>query len=377
MPADETPLELEISEIIGREGPLTFRDFMALALYHPAMGYYNTVRVKIGPSGDYYTSSNVHRVFGAVLMSAFVDLWSKESPGDSMTILEAGAGTGQLALDILNSARAEHHGLFAGLRYLIVEKSPVLRSAQRSLLDQFLDWIEWLPDDYFSAPRAPASFNGIIFSNELIDAMPVHLVRKSGERFQEAYVTVGKSASTAGSRKFELLWGTLSSKHVQDYVAVIDFDLLDRQVIEVNLDAIEWLSSAASSIEKGFVVTVDYGDLDGQLYGRDRRSGTLRSFFRHHLAASPLDRVGEQDITSSVNFSALIRGGKSFGLETVSFERQSSFLIRYGILDRIADSGSPRAFDPRSVNERLAVKNLLVEGGSSDNFRVLVQRKTS
>ena len=379
MSAKRTPLELEIIEVIRRDGPLTFRDFMEAALYHPAYGYYNTSRVKIGPDGDYYTSGNVHEAFGAVLGSAFTDLWSKESAGAPLTILEAGAGTGQLALDILRSLRDEQSEVFGGLHYLIAERSQAFRKAQQSLLHEFRDCVEWLPGDYFSAAPAGVSFNGIVFSNELIDAMPVHLVRKAGGRVQEAYVAAAnrteKDDIGSEAETLALAWGTPSAKDVEDFVAQIGVELLDGQVVEVNLEAIEWLSRVASSITRGLVVTIDYGDLEGHLYARDRRAGTLRSFSGHRISASPLDQAGEQDITSSVNFSALIENGKRFGLEPVSYERQSSFLIRHGILDHIARASSSRNADPKSVNDMLAIKNLLVEGGSSDNFRVLVQRK--
>jgi len=135
------------------------------------------------------------------------------------------------------------------------------------------------------------------------------------------------------------------------------------------------LAEASRAIENGFLVTIDYGDEAGLLYGSDRRNGTLRSFQDHALRESILDRVGEQDLTASVNFTALIEYGSDCGLETVCYERQATFLIRNGLIDRIAaiETSSGGVID--DLGERLAVKNLFVPGGVSDNFRVLIQRK--
>jgi SAM-dependent MidA family methyltransferase len=121
-------------------------------------------------------------------------------------------------------------------------------------------------------------------------------------------------------------------------------------------------------------VTIDYGDLAPLLYAADRAQGTLRSFYRHRLVHSPLERVGEQDITSSVNFTALIESGRDCGLETLSYERQTAFLLRHGLIERITAMHKPDE-TLENVKARLAIKNLFVPGGASDNFRVLVQKK--
>jgi SAM-dependent MidA family methyltransferase len=149
--------------------------------------------------------------------------------------------------------------------------------------------------------------------------------------------------------------------------------LPEGQIIEVGLDAIEWLRRASRAIKRGHLITIDYGDIAGHLYSPERREGTIRSFHRHRLVESPLERVGEQDITASVNFTALIEYGRDCGLEMISYERQSAFLLRMGLIDRIASMGASQNLD--DLKSRLAIKNLFVPGGVSDNFRVLVQRK--
>jgi SAM-dependent MidA family methyltransferase len=150
--------------------------------------------------------------------------------------------------------------------------------------------------------------------------------------------------------------------------------LREDQILEVNLDALDWLAGVSRAMQCGWLVTIDYGDLAPLLYAADRAQGTLRSFYRHRLVESPLERIGEQDITASVNFTALIEGGRDGGLETLSYERQTAFLLLHGLVERIAAMHKPdETLD--DVKARLAIKNLFVPGGASDNFRVLVQQR--
>jgi SAM-dependent MidA family methyltransferase len=339
---------------------MTFRDFMQAALYDPQHGYYNNERAKIGPGGDYYTSSNVHPVFGTLLASALVALWQQmhELP---LTIIEFGAGTGQLALDLLVALRDELLAdVFDKLRYIIVETSPAMRRLQRERLAEFGECISWHEIEDLNP------IEGIIFSNEFVDAMPVHRVRTAHGILQELYV------ATDGENLM-LTWGEPSTPELRPYIDRMGVKLTDGQIIEVNLDAIRWLASISRVFSRGFLVTIDYGDLAAYLYGEDRREGTLRCFSRHTLVASPLERIGEQDITASVNFTALIEYGRDLGFELVGYERQSAFLMRAGLIEKVAAMIGAGTID--ELKQRLAIKNLFVPGGISDNFRVLVQRK--
>lgn len=377
MTSEPATLDAKIQTRITREGPITFRDFMETALYDAELGYYNTTREKIGRSGDYYTSSNVHSVFGATLASAFAELWSGED-GGPLALLEFGAGTGRLAFDILSTLEIEEPGLFSDLNYLISERSPAMRGSQRRLLEKFSAQVRWIP---FESESNTDRFEGIVFSNELVDAMPVHLVRIHEGRMEEGYVDLGLQNPVRDtkypSRAFTICWRELSNPTIGDYLSEQGIDFSEGQILEVNLEAISWLECVSRILSRGFLVTIDYGDIAAHLYGRDRVGGTLRSFSRHCITESPLSNPGQQDITSSVNFSALIKYGERFGFETVSFERQSSFLLRNRLLERAAGIVESPADTPSALNSRLAIKNLLVEGGSSDNFRVLVQRRTT
>lgn len=344
-----------------REGKITFCEFMQAALYDSELGYYNTARLKIGAAGDYYTSSNVHPAFGAVLARAFAELWNELTGERPLTLVEMGAGTGQLAFDVMTAMRDEHGFVFDDLKYVIVESSPAMRARQQERLTDFSELICW--QTLGQIERNPIA--GIFFSNELVDAMPVHRVRFTKGRIEEQHVT-------ARDGRLAFIWDEPSTPDLIDYVGRTKLNFFEGQVIEVNLEASVWLESLSRAIERGFLVTIDYGDIAGHLYGADRAGGTLRSFYRHTLVDSVLERIGEQDITASVNFTALIESGRDFGFETLSYERQTSFLLRNGLIERIQATAHDAVDD---LKERLAMKNLFVPGGASDNFRVLIQKK--
>ena len=358
---------------IHLEGPISFRDFMQAALYDPEYGYYNTERLKIGPAGDYYTSSNVHAAFGAILANYFLEIWTRRP----LTLVEIGAGTGQLALDILTALRDEHRQLFPDTRYCIVETSPAMRTRQREKLAIFSEQVAWLHMEDLSPMEA------IIFSDEFVDALPVHRIRFHKSGLEELYITapelLASGLDPAGldssdkEGRLVFAWGKPSIARLTDYIRLMKVTLAEGQIIEVNLDAVDWLERLAGVLESGFLITIDYGDIAAHLYAPDRPKGTLRCFYKHQLLDSPLERVGDQDMTASVNFTALMEYGKAAGFETVSYERQSAFLMRNGLIDRISAMHGGSSVE--DLKERLSLKNLFVPGGASDKFRVLIQRK--
>lgn len=360
MAPQSTELERRLILWITRDGPITFRDFMQTALYDAELGYYNTERLKIGAQGDYYTSSNVHPAFGAVLARAFVEWWSGSK--EPLTIVEMGPGTGQLAADVLAAIRDEYPAAFDQLTYVLVEQSPSMHEHQRICLAAFNDSCRWRSLDVLEPVR------GIVFSNEFVDALPVHRIRYLDGSLEELHVAV------VNHDRLEFVWREPSTKRLAEYVERIGIALPSGQIVEINLDAIDWLARMANTIAQGLLVTIDYGDAAEQLWRPGRTFGTLRSFYRHRLIDSPLERVGEQDITASVNFTALIEYGGDYGLELVSYERQIAFLTRLGLIERIASRHDP-GDSLEDLKERLAVKNLFVPGGISDSFRVLIQRR--
>ena len=382
-----TILERILIARIYREGPLTFRSFMQPTLYDPEHGYSNTESPKIGPAGD-YTSSNVHSGARAVIASALSGCSMNSARNLIPLQVEVGAGTGRLALDILNAIRHEHRAIFDTLSYVIVETSPVMRARQQERLVGFRDRVQWQTLDELA--RSPGT--RVVFSNELIDALTVHRVRKWRGRLEEAYVTLDNRGETAPAhhsssleksapsspatgRQLTFAWGDPSTPRLDEYLTRSRVILEDGQIAEIGLDAIDWLVEVSRAIQDGFLLTIDYGDIAGHLYGPDRRHGTLRCFHKHALLDSILERAGENDITASANFTGLIEYGRDYGFETVSYERQATFLIRNGLIDRIAAIERSDGGGLDALNERLAVKNLFVPGGVSDNFRVLIQRK--
>ena len=364
-----TELENRLIRRLQAEGAIPFREFMRMALYDPELGYYNSERLKIGPSGDYYTSSNVHPVFGAILAQAFAGLWHALEDGGQLplTLIEMGAGTGQLALDLLTALRREHPACFARTRYVIVEASPAMRARQAERLSELSALVTWRE----LADLEEEPLTAVAFSNELIDAMPVHRARFQRGDWQEQFVILQGTA--AGTPRLALSWREVSTPEVERYLQRLMMPFAEGQIIEVNLEAIDWLRRLSGALARGHLVTIDYGDLAPHLYAPDRRDGTLRCFSRHALNVAPLERIGEQDITASVNFTALQEYGREYGFTPVSYERQANFLFRHGLIERIAalDAGGTIA----SMKDRLAVKNLLAPGGVSDNFRVLIQKK--
>jgi SAM-dependent MidA family methyltransferase len=368
MQTDSTQLEKKLIERIDSQGPITFRDFMEIALYDSELGYYNTERLKIGAAGDYYTSSNVHPAFGAILARAFAELWQAVDDDGALPVhlVEMGAGTGQLAHDVLSALCEEHAELFARTRYTIVEQSPAMRARQAEKLSAFGESIEWRG---FADLQSGVA---IYFSNELVDAMPVHRLRFTRDSIEELYVGV-ESQQPGGGPRLAFRWGDLSTADLTSYLKRTGVKFFDGQLIEINLEVTEWLARLSQLIEKGFLMTIDYGDLAAHLYSSDRRDGTLRCFYHHTLIDNPLTRVGEQDITASVNFSALIDYGADYEFEKVSYERQTNFLFRHGLIEQIAAMDASDTID--DLQKRLAIKNLFVPGGVSDNFRVLIQKK--
>jgi SAM-dependent MidA family methyltransferase len=362
---DATELERRLIERIKRERPIPFRDFMQAALYDSELGYYNTERLKIGSQGDFYTSSNVHPAFGALLARAFVDLWAASS--EPLTIVEVGAGTGQLASDVISALRDEHPSIFERLTYIPLDASQAMLARQREKLAAFEEHIRWCGLEELEFEP----INGIVFSNEFVDALPVHCARWLGGALEELYVAV---APEPDFEHLTLVWNKPSTKRLSEYVERSGLTLREGQIVEINLDVVDWLARIAVALKEGFLITIDYGDTAEHLQAQDRQSGTLRSFYRHRLIDSPLERIGEQDITASVNFTALIEYSRGLGFERLSYERQAAFLIRMGLIERIAgqeESGTPTG----DLKDRLALKNLFVPGGVSDNFRVLIQKR--
>jgi SAM-dependent MidA family methyltransferase len=355
-----------IHERLATERRITFSEFMRTALYDERGGYYMSVREKFGAGGDFYTVSQVHELFGALLADEFAAVWRELDPGDDFVVIELGAGRGQFARDVLVALREQHRDCFRSLRYLICEISPSLRGEQQRQLAEFAPQVEWVEDlNELSAP-----LKGVVFSNEFFDALPVHLVRQRGKQLRELYLEL---APDGGLQFGE---GELSSAALADYWRRAGAPLVEGQRAEINLEAVKWIERIASTLARGRVITIDYGETAERLYTPERMDGTLRCFYRHTLNDQPLERIGEQDITASVNFTALMEYGREAGLQTLSFQPENDYLISLGLLERAAElARQAEAESPQALQHRLALKNLFVPQGMASYFKVLVQEK--
>ncbi len=372
MPAPENKELVEIiRERIHSRGEIPFAEFMDLVLYHPRHGYYTSPMEKIGPKGDFYTSPNVHPIFGHLIARQLHQMWEILGQPSPFNIVEMGAGKGLLCSDILSYCRDHFPRFYADVLYILAERSPMYEEKQRALLAGFsaqgkARWVS--PDGLLSHERP---IIGCFLSNELIDAFPVHLVQQEGGQLCEIYVV------DRGNSFTEIL-GPPSNPSLEVYIQTYGSPFHEGQRGEVNLHALEWVEGVNRSLERGFVLTIDYGYEAKELYHASRRLGTLLCYFRHRTSTNPYQRVGYQDITSHVNFSALVRKGEAIGLQKVGYTEQYKFLAALGLLQDLEDlernSGLYSA--PDFLKNKLAMKKFLVPEGMGTVYKVLAQGKS-
>ena len=351
-------LRKEIVNLINKRGKITFADFMELALYHPEHGYYTSGKEKIGKKGDYYTSSDVHPVFGELIARQLEQMWRLMGKG-RFTVVEMGAGKGRFCYDIINFIKKKFPEFFEEVDYKIVEISQNLIERQSSTLKGLEDKVSWesLSEDGFSFEPVIGSF----LSNEFVDSLPVHQVVVENNCLKEIYVAIKDD-------KFCEVIDDLSDLALEDYFAKSKISLKEGQRVEVNLRALDWVKNISRYLKRGFVITIDYGYLAEDLYSEQRHRGTLMCYYEHITSENPYERVGSQDITSHVNFSSLMEAGNRCGLNTTGFTRQSKFLIALGILDEMNKVQG-------DIGKLLTIKNLFLPGGMGDIFKVLIQHK--
>lgn len=299
-----------IIQKIKEEGPLSFHDFMEMALYYPELGYYNRSQNKIGKSGDFYTSSSLTPAFGAMIGKQLEQMWENLGKG-SFTIVEYGAGTGTLCADILSYLQ-NNVNLYSQLSYCIIEKGAAMREIQKSHLSEKVSWHENISE--------LKGFLGVVLSNELLDNFSVHQVVMEDELMEVFVDYHNEFVEVLKPAKPEL----------SNYFTELNIALPKGYRTEINLEAINWLKEISSSLEKGYIITIDYGDTSDKLYSENRRNGTLLSFNKHTINENFYTNIGEQDITSHVNFSALNHWGLKNGLTFCGITNQAGFLLRLG-----------------------------------------------
>jgi SAM-dependent MidA family methyltransferase len=357
-----TPLEGLLAERIRRHGPITFADFMRECLYHPVHGYYS--KKESQRFADYYTSVDVHPIFGRLLARRFVEMWEQlERPGEFL-LAEAGAGVGKLAEHILDFCEAKLPDFYSALKYVAVERSKARREEAMGQLKRHCD------AGHFQAPveipgRIPA---GCVFSNELIDALPVHRVVMRGDGLQEIFVGYREG-------KFADVVAPVSTCAINEYFATQGITLHEGQHAEVGLEACDWITEVGRRIERGYVLTIDYGHPAAELFDERHMRGTLLAYREHRVSEEFYASPGEQDLTAHVNFTALESWGRRSGLEPAGFTSQTAFLLALGQKNEFADLYDDGQSEAEQVRARLQLKTLIHPEGMGERFHVLVQRK--
>ncbi|HJR77778.1 MAG TPA: SAM-dependent methyltransferase [Nitrospiraceae bacterium] len=351
---------------IARTGPMTFARFMELALYHPCFGYYvrpvdHPQSERIGWSGDFYTSSDVHPFLALALAKQAKQIDELLGHPTPFTVVEMGPGKGLLARDFLAASRYYGDSFCARLRYVLIERSPTMRMLQQEALAPYMDRIglvSWLGS---LDELAPDSVEGLFLSNELVDAFPVHRVMMVEGRLRELYVRW----NGAGFEEFD---GPLSTPLLTEHFRRLGLTLEEGCRAEINLQAARWMEQVARVVARGVVLTIDYGHSAQDLYGPSRPQGTLLCYYHQTASDDPYTRVGEQDMTAHVDFTSLATVGEASGLVLTGFTNQMSFLIAMGI-EEILES-----LNPDSPEFADAV-HLLRPDGMGRTFKMLVQHK--
>ncbi|WP_367753210.1 class I SAM-dependent methyltransferase [Flavobacterium sp. WC2430] len=339
---------------IKNEGPLSFRDFMEMALYFPELGYYNSMKNKIGEDGDFYTSASLSESFGAMIGRQIEEMWEilDRKP---FKIIEYGAGTGLLCRDILHYLK-NNTTLYKDLSYCIIEKSESMRAVEKKYLIEKVTWhnsIKTIPD-----------INGCILSNEVIDNFSVHQVVMD-EELKEVFVDYDNGF-------IEVLQP--AKKELKEYLKTLKVVLPKGYRTEINLEAIAWIKEVSQFLNKGYIITIDYGSFSSDLYRNARSSGTLLCYNNHQKNENPYQLIGYQDITSHTNFSALGRWGLEYGINYCGMIDQTNFLRALGIKEyQNRALNNPLCKSQVKIHESYINYGLLMAMGMK--FKVLIQQK--
>lgn len=354
METNQLSLHEIIIQKIRQSGPISFRDFMEMSLYYPGMGYYTSGYEKIGKDGDYYTSPWLTSIFGEMIAKQLEEMWKILDRRD-FTVVEFGGGNGSLCKDIIQQLK-KNQELYDRLRYCIIEKKGRIPEDEKLSLPEKLSWHESIED-------IPA-FNGCILSNELIDNFSISQVVMQ-EELMEVFVDYKDGF-------VELLQP--ASDELKEYLAQLQVKLPKGFHTEINLQAIDWIKDIARHLQKGFVLTIDYGYCSSDLYNANRNHGTLVCYHKHHVNYCPYINIGEQDITTHVNFSALNYWGLKNGLQYNGFTNQANFLLGLGLTEYINKKEQEKKNDmPSGSGKALLLHTFLSDMGRK--FKVLIQNK--
>ena len=366
---------MSLRETIVREirelGPIPFSRYMEMCLYDPEAGYYSRNVEQFGKAGDFYSSSDVHAVFGRLLARQFEEMWRALGSPEEIEILELGPGRGLFARDVLDWLEKKFPECFRAVHYSLSERSPRLRERLQATLER-----------HFAAGKASTG-NGatsvapseplveralapevplIVFANELFDALPVEVLRPEGEL---------RIAENDG--RFIETWLPASAGNL-DYLDRYSVHPEEGERVETARVAQQTMSQLAASIERGFIIAIDYGyTRTEQLAGRHR--GTVTAYRQHSVSDNPYEAPGEQDITAHVNFTALATAAEQQGMQVQPLLTQSQFLMGIGEPNQFADAFEDCRVPQEHAKVALQLKHLVTPAGMGESFQVLVASK--
>ena len=354
-------LRARILAEIAAHGPIPFSRYMQLCLYEPELGYYSRSARQFGKAGDFYTSSDVHAVFGRLLARHFDEMWRALDSPPRIDIVELGPGRGLFARDVLDWSRKKFPTLFDALHYRLVETSPALHQhLAETLSDHIASGKASLGEDAVEvSAESAAEVPAIFFANEFFDAFPVEILSSEGKLVLDGH----------------------NGRFVEQWVSPSDEELhfLDRygvhpepgERIEVSLAAQTCMGRLATSLHRGFFLAIDYGYTRAeQLAGRHR--GTLLTYRRHSTSADPYEAPGDQDITAHVNFTALAAAAQAAGMEPQKLVTQSQFLMGIGEPNQFADAFEDCRLPQERAKVALQLKHLVTPSGMGETFQVLL-----
>jgi SAM-dependent MidA family methyltransferase len=341
---------------------IPFARFMELALYHPKWGYYQQACPKLGKQGDFFTNSHVGSIYGRVLAQYVGKLVQEIGEQVPWTMVEMGAGEGRLLEQLIVGLMEQELDL-SPFYFYIVDISSYHRQVQQQRLAHLP--VCWrCVNEIEEISPSPYSF---VYSNEWIDALPVHRIKREGGEMRESYV-----AKHPDSDQLVEQWRTLSTDELEETIEELGYSLQEGQTAEMNLHAKKWMKKLAAWMESGLMLTIDYGGKTADLL--QRWDGTLRGYRQHQQIMTILAHPGYTDLTSHVNFEALMRWGETFGLQSYFYQTQAQFLLQAGILNLYP---LKRGSDPfcQEVREQRAIQQLIHPQAMGEAFQVLLQGK--